>query len=110
MVPAKTATDLYIANPGRYTESSYKNMNAGKICAWIGIIPYSLSSNDTLTCSFPYSLIYYYVLYANPEHVHLLVSRDTEHHKKQTFAEEYDGFIRFNIPYLRNKRIREEGG
>jgi len=35
---AKSATDLYIGNPQRFTESSYKNMNAGKICAWIGLI------------------------------------------------------------------------
>ncbi|MDR1527456.1 MAG: hypothetical protein LBS46_07300 [Dysgonamonadaceae bacterium] len=39
IVLAKSATDLYTANPGKYTESSYKNVNAGKICAWIGLIP-----------------------------------------------------------------------
>ena len=39
LVLGKTATDLYNSNPGKYTESSYKNMNAGKICAWIGLIP-----------------------------------------------------------------------
>ena len=39
LVMANTATNLYVANPERFTESSYKNMNAGKICAWIGIIP-----------------------------------------------------------------------
>jgi len=38
LVLAKSATDLYVSDPGKYTESSYKNMNAGKICAWIGII------------------------------------------------------------------------
>jgi hypothetical protein len=37
LVLAKSATDLYVTNPGNYTESSYKNMNAGKICAWVGI-------------------------------------------------------------------------
>ncbi|MDR0543654.1 MAG: hypothetical protein LBH19_15810 [Dysgonamonadaceae bacterium] len=36
---AKSASDLYVANPQKYTESSYKNVNAGKICAWIGLIP-----------------------------------------------------------------------
>ena len=39
IVLAKSATNLYSANPGKYTEGSYKNMNAGKICAWIGLIP-----------------------------------------------------------------------
>ena len=39
LVLAKSATNLYIANPGLYTEGSYKNMNTGKICAWIGLIP-----------------------------------------------------------------------
>jgi len=43
LVLAKSATDLYTANPGLYTEGSYKNMNAGKICAWIGLIPSILS-------------------------------------------------------------------
>ena len=39
LVLAKSATNLYVSNPERFTESSYKNMNAGKICAWIGLIP-----------------------------------------------------------------------
>jgi len=39
LVLAKSATNLYVSEPERYTESSYKNMNAGKICAWIGLIP-----------------------------------------------------------------------
>jgi hypothetical protein len=39
LVLAKTATNLYEADPQKYRESSYKNVNAGKICAWIGIIP-----------------------------------------------------------------------
>ena len=38
LVMARSANNLYIANPGMYTESSYKNMNAGKICAWISLI------------------------------------------------------------------------
>ncbi|MCL1932871.1 MAG: hypothetical protein FWF53_03520 [Candidatus Azobacteroides sp.] len=38
LVFAKSATDLYVSNPGQYTEGSYKNMNAGKICAWVGIV------------------------------------------------------------------------
>jgi len=38
IVMAKSATDLYVSDPGKYTESSYKNMNAGKTCAWIGLI------------------------------------------------------------------------
>jgi len=35
---AKTATELYLSDPGRYTEGSYKNVNTGKTCAWIGLI------------------------------------------------------------------------
>lgn len=36
---ARSSTKLYIANPGKYTVSSFSNLNAGKICAWIGLIP-----------------------------------------------------------------------
>jgi hypothetical protein len=43
LVMAKSATDLYAAEPQRYTEGSYKNINTGKICAWIGLIPSILS-------------------------------------------------------------------
>ena len=39
IILAKSANNLYVANPGRYTEGSYKNMNTGKICAWVGLIP-----------------------------------------------------------------------
>lgn len=41
---ASTATNLYNQNPGKYTESSIKNVRAGKICAIIGIclIPLSI--------------------------------------------------------------------
>jgi hypothetical protein len=39
LVVAKTSTDLYAADPQRYTESSLKNINTGKVCAWIGLIP-----------------------------------------------------------------------
>ena len=38
LVLAKSATALYVSDPGKYKEGSYKNMNAGKICAWIGLI------------------------------------------------------------------------
>ena len=38
LVLANSATKLYVSDPGRFTESSYKNMNAGKICAIIGIV------------------------------------------------------------------------
>jgi uncharacterized protein YacL len=37
-VLANSASKLYHANPTAYTESSYKNVNAGKICAIIGLI------------------------------------------------------------------------
>lgn len=39
LVLSKTATALYVADPQKYTESSYKTVNTGKICAWIGLIP-----------------------------------------------------------------------
>ena len=35
---ASKAMALYNENPKLYTESSYKNLNAGKICAIIGIV------------------------------------------------------------------------
>jgi hypothetical protein len=38
LVLAKSATDLYIVEPAKYEEGSYKNLNAGKICAWIGLV------------------------------------------------------------------------
>ena len=56
-----------------------------------------------------------YSIYANPEHVHFLVSRDPAmsekdldhqpiHHKKQTFAEEYDQFLKFYQRTLSSKK------
>jgi len=38
LILAKSASNLYASDPGRYTEGSYKNMNAGRICALIGIV------------------------------------------------------------------------
>jgi hypothetical protein len=35
---APKAIETYQANPGKYTESSFKNINAGKICAIIGVV------------------------------------------------------------------------
>jgi uncharacterized Tic20 family protein len=32
------AIEMYNANPGKYTESSFKNVSAGKICAIIGVV------------------------------------------------------------------------
>jgi hypothetical protein len=32
------AVEMYTANPGKYTESSFKNVSAGKICAIIGVV------------------------------------------------------------------------
>ncbi len=42
LVLSGKAKILYNENPGQYTESSYKNMNAGRICALIGTILSSL--------------------------------------------------------------------
>lgn len=36
IVMASKANKIYLASPEKYTESSYKNMKAGKICAIIG--------------------------------------------------------------------------
>jgi len=36
IVMASKANKLYLSSPESYTESSYKNMKAGKICAIIG--------------------------------------------------------------------------
>jgi hypothetical protein len=37
LVLARSAKNLYRVNPEEYTEGSYKNLNAGVICAWIGL-------------------------------------------------------------------------
>jgi hypothetical protein len=34
---APKAIEMYNAEPGKYTESSFKNVSAGKICAIIGV-------------------------------------------------------------------------
>ena len=38
LVMAKKDMALYAANPGAYTEPSYRNIKAGRICAIIGIV------------------------------------------------------------------------
>ncbi len=38
LIMAKTANKLYESDPNLYTETSYKNMNAGKTCAIISLI------------------------------------------------------------------------
>ena len=43
LVLAHFATKLYVSDPGKFTEVSYKNMNAGKICAIIGIVLSSIT-------------------------------------------------------------------
>ncbi|MDR2474022.1 MAG: hypothetical protein LBD53_10785 [Tannerella sp.] len=37
LVLAGSGASAYKANPAAYTESSYKNLNAGRICAWVGV-------------------------------------------------------------------------
>ena len=49
LIMVKNANELYNLNPDKYTESSQKNLNAGKIC---GIIGLSLSIIYFLTCIF----------------------------------------------------------
>ena len=38
LVMAKSSTELYLSDPGKYTENSYKNVNTGKVCGLIGLI------------------------------------------------------------------------
>jgi len=38
IVLGNKAAELYRQSPGLYTESSYKNANAGKICSIIGLV------------------------------------------------------------------------
>lgn len=38
LVLSKKDRALYLAYPGAYTESSFKNLNAGRVCAIIGLI------------------------------------------------------------------------
>jgi hypothetical protein len=38
LVLASKAISIYQENPEKYTESSFKNVNAGKICAIIGVV------------------------------------------------------------------------
>lgn len=52
IVLAGKGKELYNANPSAYTEGSLKNLNAGKICAIIGL---SLSA---------LALIYYIIIFA----------------------------------------------
>lgn len=54
IVLAVKAKKLYEQNPGRYTEASFKNMNAGKVCAIIGL---SLSAMYLITL-----LIYIFII------------------------------------------------
>ena len=42
LVLASKANKLYQSSPGSYTESSYKNMKAGKVCGIIGLALSSL--------------------------------------------------------------------
>ncbi len=55
LVLSKKSKKLYEANPGLYTESSYKNLKAGRTCAIVGV---SLSAAYLLFIIF---LIIYFV-------------------------------------------------
>lgn len=55
---------LYEQNPANWTEKSYKNMNAGRICAIVGICISSLY--------LVVSLIFYSVLFSTPEFQEIL--------------------------------------
>ncbi len=44
LVLASKGTALYNANPALYTESSYSNLKAGRICAIIGLILTALTT------------------------------------------------------------------
>jgi hypothetical protein len=40
---ARTASKQYLAEPEKYTPSSYKNLSAGNICAWVGLVISAIS-------------------------------------------------------------------
>lgn len=42
LIMAKKETELYNANPGVYSEASYSNVKAGRICAIIGLILWAI--------------------------------------------------------------------
>lgn len=42
LVLARRDTRMYMTNPGMYSEKSYNNLKAGKICAIIGLVLSSL--------------------------------------------------------------------
>tara|TARA_Y100001954_G_C15325683_1_gene367416 strand:+ start:113 stop:532 length:420 start_codon:yes stop_codon:yes gene_type:complete len=61
LIMAKKAKSTYEQNPELYKESSYQNMNAGKICAIIGLCLYGLC----LIASIIVFLIWGAVFFAN---------------------------------------------
>jgi magnesium-transporting ATPase (P-type) len=38
LIMAKSSSKQYLAEPGKFLESSYSNLKTGSICAWIGLI------------------------------------------------------------------------
>jgi len=62
---AKTATELYVSTPGKYTEKSYSNVNTGKTCAWIGLILSVLS----LISSIVFWIIYGFSAFTDPQSI-----------------------------------------
>lgn len=42
LILANKGKRLYLSNPSEYSESSYKNLNAGRVCSIIGIVLSSL--------------------------------------------------------------------
>ena len=65
LVMAKSATALYVSDPKKYTESSYKNMNTGKTCAWIGLILSILS----MVSSIVFAIIYGVAAFTDPNSI-----------------------------------------
>jgi uncharacterized protein YneF (UPF0154 family) len=55
---ARSASKQYLAEPEKYTESSYKNLTTGNICAWIGLI---ISIVYAILC-----IVYLYYFMTNP--------------------------------------------
>jgi len=71
LVMAKSATAQYVSEPEKYTEGSYKNMNAGKTCAWIGLI----LSIVSLITSIVFWIIYGFSAFSDPSTIERLLNR-----------------------------------
>ena len=59
LVLARSASKQYLAEPGKYLESSYSNLTTGNLCAWIGLV---ISIIAVI-----FSIWYFIFIMSNPE-------------------------------------------